>query len=191
MAAVAVTEPDFGSDVAGMKVTATPARAPTARPARSSTASRRGARSPPAPTCCMLLARTDPDRSQDPPRPVDVRRAQAARRGPRLRVHPGGPATARGGKMEGRPIDTIGYRGMHSYEIAFDNWWVPAEQPHRRRGRPRQGLLPPDGGLRERPAADRGPRRRRDAGRVRGRARRTPQNRKVFGSPSPSTSSPR
>ena len=30
-----------------------------------------------------------------------------------------------GGRMEGRPIDTIGYRGMHSYEIAFDGWWVP------------------------------------------------------------------
>jgi len=28
--------------------------------------------------------------------------------------------------MEGRPIDTIGYRGMHSYEIALENWWVPA-----------------------------------------------------------------
>jgi (2S)-methylsuccinyl-CoA dehydrogenase len=27
--------------------------------------------------------------------------------------------------MEGRPIDTIGYRGMHSYEIALENWWVP------------------------------------------------------------------
>jgi (2S)-methylsuccinyl-CoA dehydrogenase len=27
--------------------------------------------------------------------------------------------------MEGRPIDTIGYRGMHSYEIAIENWWVP------------------------------------------------------------------
>jgi len=26
--------------------------------------------------------------------------------------------------MQGRAIDTIGYRGMHSYEIAFDNWWV-------------------------------------------------------------------
>jgi (2S)-methylsuccinyl-CoA dehydrogenase len=26
--------------------------------------------------------------------------------------------------MEGRPIDTIGYRGMHSYEIAFDGWFV-------------------------------------------------------------------
>ena len=29
--------------------------------------------------------------------------------------------------MEGRPIDTIGYRGMHSYEVAFDGWWVPAD----------------------------------------------------------------
>src|SRR3546814_16074976 len=26
--------------------------------------------------------------------------------------------------MEGRPIDTIGDRGMHSYEIAFDAWFV-------------------------------------------------------------------
>jgi (2S)-methylsuccinyl-CoA dehydrogenase len=31
------------------------------------------------------------------------------------------------GRMEGRPIDTIGYRGMHSYEIAFENWFVPTE----------------------------------------------------------------
>ena len=27
--------------------------------------------------------------------------------------------------MDGSPIDTIGYRGMHSYEIAIENWWVP------------------------------------------------------------------
>ncbi|MFZ1437802.1 MAG: acyl-CoA dehydrogenase, partial [Candidatus Microthrix subdominans] len=32
-----------------------------------------------------------------------------------------------GGKMEGRPIDTIGYRGMHSYEVAIENWFVPDE----------------------------------------------------------------
>ena len=37
------------------------------------------------------------------------------------------PGAAGGGKMEGRPIDTIGYRGMHSYEIAFEDWFVPAE----------------------------------------------------------------
>jgi (2S)-methylsuccinyl-CoA dehydrogenase len=29
--------------------------------------------------------------------------------------------------MEGRPIDTIGYRGMHSYELAFEDWVVPGE----------------------------------------------------------------
>jgi (2S)-methylsuccinyl-CoA dehydrogenase len=29
--------------------------------------------------------------------------------------------------MEGRAIDTIGYRGMHSFEVAFENWFVPAE----------------------------------------------------------------
>ena len=29
--------------------------------------------------------------------------------------------------MEGRAIDTIGYRGMHSYEVAFSDWVVPAE----------------------------------------------------------------
>jgi (2S)-methylsuccinyl-CoA dehydrogenase len=29
--------------------------------------------------------------------------------------------------MEGRAIDTIGYRGMHSYEVAFDGWYVPGE----------------------------------------------------------------
>ncbi len=27
--------------------------------------------------------------------------------------------------MEGRAIDTLGYRGMHSYEVAFDGWFVP------------------------------------------------------------------
>ena len=43
------------------------------------------------------------------------------------RRHAGPTAGAPGGgKMEGRAIDTIGYRGMHSYEIAFDTWFVSA-----------------------------------------------------------------
>ena len=32
-----------------------------------------------------------------------------------------------GGTMQGRAIDTIGYRGMHSYEVAFDGWFAPDE----------------------------------------------------------------
>jgi (2S)-methylsuccinyl-CoA dehydrogenase len=70
----------------------------------------------------MLLARTDPDRSK-------------THRGLSLFVVPKPRGDAHGfefsqpggGRMEGRPIDTIGYRGMHSYEVAFDAWWVPAD----------------------------------------------------------------
>src|SRR5664279_4189723 len=32
-----------------------------------------------------------------------------------------------GGTMQGRAIDTLGYRGMHSFEIVFDSWVVPAD----------------------------------------------------------------
>ena len=38
--------------------------------------------------------------------------------------------------MEGRAIDTLGYRGMHSYEVSFADWFVPAEN-----------LVGEDGGL--------------------------------------------
>ena len=71
----------------------------------------------------MLLARTDPDRA-------------AGHRGLSLFVvdkprAPGHAFSFTGpdgqGRMEGRAIDTIGYRGMHSYEVAFDDWLVPAD----------------------------------------------------------------
>ena len=176
MAAVAVTEPDYGSDVAGIKVTATAGRrARTARPGYVINGVKTwctfGARA----DVLMLLARTDPDRAK-------THRGLSLFIVPKPRGEGHGfeftqdrpPATAPAGKMEGRPIDTIGYRGMHSYEIALDNWWVPATNLIGEAGRARQGLLLPDGGLRERPAADRRARDRRDAGRLRGGARLRP-----------------
>jgi (2S)-methylsuccinyl-CoA dehydrogenase len=124
MNAVAVTEPDYGSDVANVATAAT---------RREGGWLVNGVK-----TWCtfaaradvlMLLARTDPDRAK-------------AHRGLSLFVvpKPRGPghgfvftqdAAAEGrsgpsGRMEGRPIDTLGYRGMHSYEIAFEDWFVPA-----------------------------------------------------------------
>jgi (2S)-methylsuccinyl-CoA dehydrogenase len=112
--AVAVTEPDFGSDVAGIKVTAT-ATDGGWHINGVKTWCTFGARA----EVLMLLARTDPDRSK-------------THRGLSLFIVPKERADGegfvlddgRGGRMEGRPIDTIGYRGMHSYEIAFDNWFV-------------------------------------------------------------------
>ena len=69
----------------------------------------------------MLLARTDPDRSK-------THRGLSLFIVPKPRGEGHGfefTQEGTGGKMEGRAIDTIGYRGMHSYEIAIENWWVP------------------------------------------------------------------
>ena len=119
MAGVAVTEPDFGSDVAGLSVSAT-RDADTGEWVISGTKtwSTFAARA----DVLMVLARTDPDRS-------------AGHRGLSLFVVPKERADGAGfvlrqeggGRLEGRPIDTIGYRGMHSYELSFDAWRVPAD----------------------------------------------------------------
>jgi (2S)-methylsuccinyl-CoA dehydrogenase len=68
----------------------------------------------------MLLARTDPDRTKGH-RGLSVLIVEK----PRAEGHAFAFDDGRGGRMEGRAIDTIGYRGMHSFEVAFDNWFVP------------------------------------------------------------------
>jgi len=128
MAAVAVTEPDFGSDVAGLKVTATPAEGADGTRGYVINGVKTWCTFAARADALMLLARTDPDRA-------------AAHRGLSLFIVPkprgdghgfefiqeaDAGAAGRTGKMEGRPIDTIGYRGMHSYELALEDWWVPA-----------------------------------------------------------------
>jgi (2S)-methylsuccinyl-CoA dehydrogenase len=124
MGAVAVTEPDFGSDVAGVVTSAVPTEG--------------GWLINGVKTWCtfaaradvlMLLARTDPDRSKGH-RGLSLFLVEK----PRGEGHgflftqdagtDGRPADSTG-RMEGRAIDTLGYRGMHSYEVAFENWFVP------------------------------------------------------------------
>ncbi|HEX5365606.1 MAG TPA: acyl-CoA dehydrogenase family protein [Acidimicrobiales bacterium] len=122
MAAVAVTEPDHGSDVAGIKVTAT--RTDGGWLVNGvKTWCTFAARA----TVLMLLARTDPDRSRAH-RGLSlfvVPKAVADGHGFVLTQEAGADGGAGGGgRMEGRPIDTIGYRGMHSYEVALDDWFV-------------------------------------------------------------------
>jgi (2S)-methylsuccinyl-CoA dehydrogenase len=123
MNAVAVTEPDFGSDVAAVVTAATRTDG--------------GWLVNGVKTWCtfaaradvlMLLARTDPDRSKAHRGlslfVVDKERGQGT--GFLFAQDPAaGGRSDPPGRMEGRPIDTIGYRGMHSYEIAFENWFVP------------------------------------------------------------------
>jgi (2S)-methylsuccinyl-CoA dehydrogenase len=122
MCAVAATEPDYGSDVAGLKVTAT---ATTDGSHYAINGVKTWCTFAARANVLLLLARTDPDRSK-------------THRGLSMFVVPKEQAEGHGftftvtnadgsvGKMEGRAIDTIGYRGMHSYEIALENWWVPS-----------------------------------------------------------------
>ena len=126
MVGIMVTEPDYGSDAGGVKVAATPTDGGWLVNGVKTWATF-AARA----DVLMLLARTDPDRSQAH-RGLSVFIVEK----PRADGHAFAFDDGRGGKMEGRAIDTIGYRGMHSFEVAFDNWFVPAEN-----------LIGSDGGL--------------------------------------------
>ena len=122
LSAVAVTEPDYGSDVANIVTSATRTDG--------------GWLINGVKTWCtfaaradvlMLLARTDPDRSKAH-RGISMFIVEKPRGDGKGFVHTqeAGEGGAPGaGTMEGRPIDTLGYRGMHSYEVAFDGWFVP------------------------------------------------------------------
>ena len=174
MAAVAVTEPDYGSDVAGLKVTATEAAGPNGEPGFVINGVK---------TWCTFAARADvldaagPQRAagEGPPRAEPVHRPQAARRGPRLRLRPGADRR-RLCRQDGGSGDRHHRLPGHAQLRGGPGQLVGAGDEPDRRGRgPRQGLLLPDGGLRERPAADRGAGARGHAGGLRGGRRVRPE----------------
>jgi (2S)-methylsuccinyl-CoA dehydrogenase len=115
MVGIMVTEPDYGSDVAGVKVVAAPSDGGWVVNGVKTWATFAGRAD-----VLMLLARTDPDRSAGH-RGLSILIVEK----PRAEGHAFAFDDGRGGHIEGRAIDTIGYRGMHSFEVAFDNWFVP------------------------------------------------------------------
>jgi (2S)-methylsuccinyl-CoA dehydrogenase len=122
MNAVAVTEPDFGSDVAGVKVAATKGDDGSGNDGWLINGVKTWCTFAGRADILMLLARTEADRSLGH-RGLSIFIVPKERGDGHgfTQVQPGG------GKLEARPIDTIGYRGMHSYEIAFDSFFVPAD----------------------------------------------------------------
>ncbi len=124
LAAVAVTEPDYGSDVAGIVTAAAPVEGGWVVNGVKTWCTF-AARA----DVLMLLARTDPDRSLAH-RGISmfvVEKPRGEGSGFLFRQDGGNgrPEGLAPGRLEGRPIDTLGYRGMHSYELAFENWFVP------------------------------------------------------------------
>ena len=119
LVAVAVTEPDFGSDVASIITRAVPAEHAGVRGWRISGAKAWSTFAGRA-NLLALLARTNPDASlggrglslfmiEKPPYPGHHWRFEQPK----------------GGIMEGTANPTPGYRGMHSFTIALDNVFVP------------------------------------------------------------------
>ena len=119
LVAVAVTEPDTGSDVASVALRAVPA-------------SRQGEQGwvlNGTKTWCtfagkagfvLVLARTDVD-AQPPHRGLSLFVVEKPSTSEREFAYQG----PRGGAVSGRAIATIGYRGMHSFEVFFDDYFLP------------------------------------------------------------------
>ncbi len=115
LCAIAVTEPNYGSDVANMRVKAVQVEG--------------GWRISGAKTWCtfagkakllLALARTNSDLSLGH-KGLSLFLVEK----PSTDGHDFEYEQPEGGKITGRAIATIGYRGMHSYEVFFDDFFVP------------------------------------------------------------------
>jgi (2S)-methylsuccinyl-CoA dehydrogenase len=118
MAAISVTEPNVGSDVASVACRAE--RAPggftiTGPKAWCTFAGRADV--------IALLARTDPDLAKGA-RGLTLFIVDK----PRFAGHELDAAQPGGGTLTGKADRTPGYRGMHSFTLSFDKWFVPDAQ---------------------------------------------------------------
>lgn len=117
MAAVAVTEPDFGSDVAGLKVSASKTQGGWLINGTKTWCTFAGRAN-----VLLVLARTNPD-----PKAKHKGLSILLAEKPPFEGHDFEYHQPAGGSISGRAIATLGYRGMHSYEVNFDNYFVPDE----------------------------------------------------------------
>ncbi|MBS3939972.1 MAG: acyl-CoA dehydrogenase family protein [Actinobacteria bacterium] len=115
MCGVAVTEPDYGSDVAGVKMSATRDGDDWVLNGVKTWCTFGGRAD-----YLLVLARTDPDRSLGH-RGLSLFVVEK----PAFEGHEWKAEQDGGGSLDARAIPTIGYRGMHSFEISFDKWRVP------------------------------------------------------------------
>lgn len=115
LSAIAVTEPDYGSDVASVRLPATRTDGGWLLNGSKTWCTFCGKAN-----VIVLLARTNPD-------------PEAGHRGlslflvdkPAFAGHKFSHLQDQGGTVSGHAIPTIGYRGMHSFELHFDNYFVP------------------------------------------------------------------
>jgi (2S)-methylsuccinyl-CoA dehydrogenase len=117
LCAVAVTEPNYGSDVAGVKLRATATEGGWLLNGGKTWCTFGGKAG-----VLLVLARTNADMAMGHRGLSMFLVEKPSSDGHEFEVTP-----ETGGKLTGRAIATMGYRGMHSYELFFDDFFVPAE----------------------------------------------------------------
>jgi len=114
LAAIAITEPDYGSNVAGLGLKATPVDGGWVLNGAKTWCTFAGKAD-----VVVTIARTDPDRSKGH-RGLNMFLVEK----PRFPGHEFRCENPDGGWLRGKAIPTIGYRGMHSFDLAFEDYFV-------------------------------------------------------------------
>ena len=118
LCAIAITEPDYGSDVASLSLKATPVDGGWVLDGAKSWCTFAGKAG-----LLMVVARTAADKSLGH-RGLSILLVEK----PSYEEHEFSYRQDGGGTLVGKAIPTIGYRGMHSYDLHFDNFFVPADR---------------------------------------------------------------
>ena len=115
LCAIAITEPNYGSDVASLSLQATRTDGGWLLNGAKTWCTFAGKAG-----LLMVVSRTDPDKTLGH-RGLSLLLVEK----PSYDGHEFTYVQTGGGTLQGRAIPTIGYRGMHSFDLAFDNFFVP------------------------------------------------------------------
>jgi (2S)-methylsuccinyl-CoA dehydrogenase len=118
LCAIAITEPDYGSDVAALALRARPTEGGWLLDGAKTWCTFAGKAG-----LLMVVARTNPDRAAGH-KGLSVFLVEK----PSYEGHDFAFEQPSGGRLTGRAISTIGYRGMHSFDLAFERFFVPADR---------------------------------------------------------------
>lgn len=115
LCAIAITEPDCGSDVASLSLRGTRTQGGWLLNGAKTWCTFAGKAG-----VLMVVVRTNPDRGLGH-RGLSLLLAEK----PAYEDHDFNYSQMEGGRLMGRAIPTIGYRGMHSFDLSFDDFFVP------------------------------------------------------------------
>lgn len=115
LAAIAITEPDYGSDVASLTLKATRVDGGWVLNGAKTWCTFAGKAD-----ILVVVARSDPDRDKGH-RGLSMFLVEK----PRFAGHGFIHESPSGGRLAGKAIRTIGYRGMHSFDLSFREYFVP------------------------------------------------------------------